>query len=174
MHYEDLRSTYFKVASSCPTEIIKMAENNPLKALLDSLVNASGKQEEKPQKPHRFWNTQPVPKEGEAIDKEGAIETKTVDEIRKEPYPIQSDFEWYLVDINDENDLKDTYQLLTANYVEDDDATFRFDYSAEFLKWALQPPGWQRDWHIAIRVVKTKKLVAFISGIPAHVRVNDK
>lgn len=32
------------------------------------------------------------------------------------------------------------YQLLTHNYVEDDDAMFRFDYSKEFLKWALQPP----------------------------------
>lgn len=36
------------------------------------------------------------------------------------------------------------YQLLTHNYVEDDDAMFRFDYSKEFLKWALQPPVRER------------------------------
>lgn len=58
--------------------------------------------------------------------------------------------------------------------MEDDDAVFRFDYSAAFLQWALQPPGWKRDWHIAIRVAKTKRLVAFISGVPASMKVNDK
>ena len=31
--------------------------------------------------------------------------------------------------------LKEVYELLSANYVEDDDASFRFNYSAEFLKW---------------------------------------
>jgi glycylpeptide N-tetradecanoyltransferase len=30
--------------------------------------------------------------------------------------------------------------LLTNNYVEDDDAMFRFDYSVPFLRWALMPP----------------------------------
>jgi glycylpeptide N-tetradecanoyltransferase len=31
--------------------------------------------------------------------------------------------------------LDDIYALLTANYVEDDDGMFRFDYSREFLFW---------------------------------------
>jgi hypothetical protein len=25
---------------------------------------------------------------------------------------------------------------------------FRFQYSPEFLKWALQPPGYHVDWHL--------------------------
>ena len=29
--------------------------------------------------------------------------------------------------------------LLNENYVEDDDAMFRFDYSMRFLTWALTP-----------------------------------
>lgn len=33
------------------------------------------------------------------------------------------------------------YKLLTKNYVEDDDNMFRFDYSIDFLRWALTPPG---------------------------------
>lgn len=37
--------------------------------------------------------------------------------------------------------LKEVYVLLNENYVEDDDNMFRFDYSSEFLRWALQPPG---------------------------------
>ena len=31
--------------------------------------------------------------------------------------------------------LRELYELLSANYVEDDDASFRFQYSAEFLRW---------------------------------------
>ena len=30
------------------------------------------------------------------------------------------------------------YELLTLHYVEDDDNMFRFNYSKEFLRWALQ------------------------------------
>ena len=44
------------------------------------------------------------------------------------------------------------YQLLSQHYVEDDDNMFRFAYSPEFLRWALQPPGFRREWHIGVRV----------------------
>ncbi len=37
----------------------------------------------------------------------------------------------------------------------------------------LQPPGFQAVWHCGVRVSTTGKLVAFISGIPATVRVNS-
>jgi glycylpeptide N-tetradecanoyltransferase len=84
---------------------------------------------------------------------------------------LPKDFEWVLVDIKDEKDLKDTYELLSLNYVEDTESAFRFDYSAAFLKWALQPPGWKPEWHLGVRVVKTKKLVGFIAGTPADMRV---
>ena len=47
--------------------------------------------------------------------------------------------------------LKELYVLLNENYVEDDDNMFRFDYSPEFLRWALQPPGSLRDWHVGVR-----------------------
>ena len=33
--------------------------------------------------------------------------------------------------------LRELYELLSANYVEDDDASFRFQYSAEFLRWCV-------------------------------------
>jgi hypothetical protein len=33
--------------------------------------------------------------------------------------------------------LKELYELLSANYVEDDDASFRFQYTAEFLQWCV-------------------------------------
>lgn len=42
------------------------------------------------------------------------------------------------------------------------------------LPRALKPPGWIPSWHIGVRVKTTKKLVAFISGIPVHLRVRSK
>ena len=54
--------------------------------------------------------------------------------------------------------------------VEDDDNMFRFDYSPDFLKWALSPPGWHTDWLCAVRASTTKKMVGFISAIPATIR----
>lgn len=39
---------------------------------------------------------------------------------------------------------------------------------------ALKPPGWQMEWHCGVRVKKSKKLVGFISAIPAHIQVYDK
>ena len=49
----------------------------------------------------------------------------------------------------------------------------RFNYSPEFLRWALQPPGYQLDWLVGVRATGNNKLVGFISGIPARVKVND-
>ena len=69
--------------------------------------------------------------------------------------------------------VEEVYQLLTHNYVEDDDAMFRFDYSKAFLAWALQPPGFVPDWHVGVRARPTGKLVAVISGVPARVRIRD-
>jgi hypothetical protein len=39
---------------------------------------------------------------------------------------------------------------------------------------ALKPPGWLRDLHIGVRVSSNKKLVAFISGVPIHLRIRKK
>lgn len=51
---------------------------------------------------------------------------------------------------------------------------FRFDYSIEFLKWALCPPDYVPDWLISVKVKKTQKIVAMITAIPLHVSVEGK
>ena len=84
------------------------------------------------------------------------------------------------------------YELLTGHYVEDDEAMFRFNYSVSFLNWyengftraselmmltrgrALKSPGWRKEWHIGVRATKSRKLVAFISGVPVALRVRSK
>ncbi|XP_022649435.1 glycylpeptide N-tetradecanoyltransferase 2-like [Varroa jacobsoni] len=133
-----------------------------------NLAQAAGKK-------YEFWSTQPVPKIDEDITTNEAIDnTITKEQIRKEPYSLPEQFIWCTVDLEDDAQLKELYQLLNENYVEDDDNMFRFDYAPEFLKWALMPPGWLPQWHVGVRVAKSGKLVGFISAVPAHVRVYDK
>ncbi|KAJ1654170.1 glycylpeptide N-tetradecanoyltransferase [Dispira simplex] len=143
-----------------------------IQALLQrlSLVDS----ESQPPKEHKFWKTQPVPQVGEAVDTEGPIKPDVpVDQVRQEPLPLPEGFEWTELDLTDSATMTELYQLLTHNYVEDDDAMFRFDYSPEFLQWGLKPPGWKPQWNIGVKVTTSKRLVAFISGIPVTLKVRS-
>lgn len=121
---------------------------------------------------YKFWKTQPVPAIDETIEQEGPIHgQKTPDDIPDEPYQLIPEFEWCTMDLDVTTQLDEVYQLLYENYVEDQDETFRFKYSHEFFRWALQPPGWRKEWHIGVRVKTTGKLVAFISGIASNLKL---
>lgn len=128
-------------------------------------------------KKHKFWETQPVGQFrdlGDASLPEGPIEPPTpLSEVKQEPYNLPSQYEWVTCDMDSEDMCNEVYVLLTNNYVEDDENMFRFNYSMEFLRWALRPPGYYRNWHIGVRVKTSKKLVAFITGVPARIRVNE-
>ncbi|MBN3312032.1 NMT1 tetradecanoyltransferase, partial [Atractosteus spatula] len=128
--------------------------------------------EEASRRSYQFWDTQPVPKLGEVVMSHGSIEPDK-DNIRTEPYSLPQGFIWDTLDLGNSAVLKELYTLLNENYVEDDDNMFRFDYSPEFLLWALRPPGWLPQWHCGVRVVSNKKLVGFISAIPASIRIYD-
>ncbi len=40
------------------------------------------------------------------MSEEGPIQVyKDASEIKQDPYPLHKDFEWYLVDVNDEKDV---------------------------------------------------------------------
>uniref|UniRef100_A0A2M3ZGY0 Glycylpeptide N-tetradecanoyltransferase n=1 Tax=Anopheles braziliensis TaxID=58242 RepID=A0A2M3ZGY0_9DIPT len=131
--------------------------------------------EEALHKSFKFWSTQPVPRMDEKIETNEPIEQdKEQSEIRQEPYALPDGFTWDTMNLDDPLQLKELYTLLNENYVEDDDAMFRFDYQPEFLQWALQPPGWKRDWHCGVRVVKSGRLVGFISAIPGTLNVHKK
>ncbi|XP_027449252.1 glycylpeptide N-tetradecanoyltransferase 2 isoform X3 [Callorhinus ursinus] len=121
---------------------------------------------------YQFWDTQPVPKLNEVITSHGAIEADK-DNVRQEPYSLPQGFMWDTLDLGNADVLKELYTLLNENYVEDEESVFRFDYSPEFLLWALRPPGWLLQWHCGVRVSSNKKLVGFISAIPANIRIYD-
>lgn len=149
-----------------------------------------GKKEGKAPSDYKFWNTQPVPKfkepnllqttsgeNGEALP-EGAILPAKICAASAKPEPdrLIEGFEWCLVDLEDKDELQELYELLYNHYVEDTDGSFRFNYSTQFLAWALKPPGWRKDWHIGVRTKTTEggkkgKLVAFIAGIPVSLQV---
>lgn len=126
---------------------------------------------------HSFWDTQPVPKNTAltaAEEKEGEIDHKEIKDVQKEALALPAGFEWSTIDIADEKQVKEVYDLLKENYVEDSESSFRFDYPIEFIRWALLVPGYNKEWHVGVRAQKTQKLLAFISGTPTKMNVNGK
>ncbi|KAE8658167.1 Glycylpeptide N-tetradecanoyltransferase 1 [Hibiscus syriacus] len=129
-------------------------------------------------KRHKFWETQPVGQfkdVGDTSLPEGPIELPTpLSEVKQEPYNLPSQYEWTTCDMDSEETCNEVYNLLKNNYVEDDENVFRFNYSREFLRWALRPPGYYKSWHIGVRAKMSKKLVAYVTGVPARIRVRDE
>lgn len=126
--------------------------------------------------PHKFWDTQPVPKMREKLEEEkgGPLEEKTLEDVSKEPLPVPKGFRWDTVDLKNDEQAQEVYDLLKGNYVEDDENMFRFDYSIDFLRWILIPHNQVPSWMIGIRAEKTGKLLAFISAIPVTMSMHEK
>ena len=129
---------------------------------------------------YKFWSTQPVPRFDEkaaATAKpvvEGPIKEVDPAKVSTTPSPLVAGFEWSEIDLLDEAELKEVQELLCNHYVEDDEAMFRFNYLNETLNWALKAPGWRKSWHVGVRATKSRKLVAFISGVPVRLNVRDR
>eukprot|EP00011_Vannellida_sp_DIVA3-517-6-12_P002840 CAMPEP_0114613180 /NCGR_PEP_ID=MMETSP0168-20121206/4999_1 /TAXON_ID=95228 ORGANISM="Vannella sp., Strain DIVA3 517/6/12" /NCGR_SAMPLE_ID=MMETSP0168 /ASSEMBLY_ACC=CAM_ASM_000044 /LENGTH=484 /DNA_ID=CAMNT_0001824177 /DNA_START=31 /DNA_END=1485 /DNA_ORIENTATION=+ len=125
---------------------------------------------------YAFWKDEPVPQSfGDTEVKNEPIEPAlSPEEVPKEPEKLHSALVWCEVDIRDPAQLDEVYTLLYENYVEDEDEMFRFDYSRELLTWALTPPGAKPQWYVGIRGKEKGKLLAFITAIPANLRVYNK
>ncbi|KAF5985899.1 glycylpeptide n-tetradecanoyltransferase [Fusarium bulbicola] len=135
---------------------------------------AAGGKNAKDMGSYKFWQTQPVPKFGEdATLKEGPLRIQKVEEVDKEPAPLIPGFEWVTMDLTNDEEIKEVYELLNKHYVEDDEAMFRFNYSPSILRWAMMPPGWKKEYHVGVRATQSRLLVAFISAIPVHLRVRE-
>lgn len=166
------------------------ADEKNMRSVLDALVrarleeNADGRRGRRagglgrlPR--HDFWETQPVGQFGDEERREelteGPIEAKReASEVERAGGALPPGYEWCSCDMTDAKTQEEVYELLTNNYVEDDDAMFRFQYSQEFLKWALRPPAYHSDWHVGVRLKVTQTLVAFVTGVPAKLRVNGR
>lgn len=124
---------------------------------------------------HSFWNKELVLRENIIEDiSSSPIKELTINDYSPMPFKLPNEFEWVELDLNCENDLNDLYIFLSQHYLEEDDEIYRVNYSKELLKWSLMPPKYESTWHIGIRVSSNKKLVAFISAIPANINISNK
>lgn len=128
---------------------------------------------------HSFWNTQPVTRDDSS---NGPIEIYDTTYLmtQQNSIPVPQEFEWITLDIADETQMRELHDFLAQHYVEDDDGLFRFNYSIDFLRWALTPPGYHNDWLVGLRTrgswsgISPRQLIGFISGVPATLRIIDQ
>ncbi|GAB7357178.1 hypothetical protein MBLNU459_g8168t1 [Dothideomycetes sp. NU459] len=169
----------------------------------DLMTGMSAGKNAKDMASYKFWATQPVPRfddpqvaeqadkdpsalvaaaaDAKAADaakekkvvREGEIKPVDPAKVSKQPAPLVEGFEWSEIDLEDQAQLDEVQDLLCNHYVEDDEAMFRFNYLQNTLTWAMKAPGWRRTWHVGVRATKSRKLVAFISGIPVRLRVRE-
>jgi glycylpeptide N-tetradecanoyltransferase len=82
---------------------------------------------------HAFWSTQPVTDARSEVDC-GPVEDEDK-AVRADPFPLPDGYCWCTVDMTSAVQAQEVFSLLAGNYVEADDATFRFKYSVPFLTW---------------------------------------
>ena len=94
-------------------------------------------------------------------------------EERFEPYPLPDPFTWVVLDLSSEVEMGDFQVLINENYLEDPAGWSRFDYSLDFLRWAIQSPREGARGILGVRVKTSGKLVACITGVPATMKINS-
>lgn len=124
---------------------------------------------------HKFWDLMPVAKPQSLAERPaGALLRQRVADVPAEPVRLPPGFAWCEFSLASEGDVQEIYTMLTRNYVEDDEGCFRFDYSAEFLKWALMPPGYRPELIFGIREEKDRRLIGFITGLLTRLGVEGR
>ena len=142
----------------------------------------------------------------------GPIEMKQVSDVRQEPEYLDPELNlrWCSLDLlSNETNLEastsasgsssttlstvgsgsksstidEVYHLLATHYVEDNDNMFRFNYSHDFLMWALTSPGSCPELIVGLRstvdsstdsTVKEGTLMGLITGVPIHINSYGK
>ncbi|KAJ1885396.1 hypothetical protein LPJ66_010136, partial [Kickxella alabastrina] len=111
-------------------ELIRLMEKQQLSS--DPVLSKRERDEAAEQQAtHEFWNTQPVPKSIETIQKDGPLHPPLKpEEIRQAPYALPEGMVWCELDIERDSEMTELHELLLNHYVEDSDSMFRFSYSA--------------------------------------------
>lgn len=119
---------------------------------------------------HKFWKTQPI--DISKNNTNDSVQDAEMDNVQKDPFKLPTDFSWFNFDITNETELNNLYNFLLDYYVDDIDASKRFHYSKDTLKWFLMPKDYYQDLILGIKY--KNKIVASICGIPMYVKVLDK
>ena len=81
-------------------------------------------------------------------------------------------FEWCSVDVKDDLQIQEVYDLLKNNFVEDSDSNYRFEYSVDLLRWVLDTPNRDQDLHLGVKATGKTKILGFLAGIPTKININ--
>jgi len=76
--------------------------------------------------------------------------------------PHLMEYSFKFLDPQNIADLEDIHKLLEENYIEDQDCMFRFNYSKDFLSWALKPSGSHTTWNLAL--LDDDRIIGFVSA----------
>lgn len=126
-------------ADTSPSQAAEAMKKLKLEDIMTGLA-ASGKNV-KDMGSYKFWGTQPVPKFGDTGEiKEGPFKVIDLERVPKEPGPLVDGFEWVTMDLTDDAELQEVFDLLYGHFVEDDEGMFRFNYSKPFLRWYVRHP----------------------------------
>ena len=120
---------------------------------------------------HLFWKTQPIDISKNNIINE-PISVITINDVQKEPYTLPDNFTWCTLNIDDDNDLNLIYKFLLDYYNSSKNASKKYHYQKDFLRWFLKPYEYYDDLLVGVKY--NNKLVATIFGIPMTIKVYDK
>jgi glycylpeptide N-tetradecanoyltransferase len=124
---------------------------------------------------HKFWDTQPMMKENIELTINEPINTnQDCSLIRQTCYNLPEEFEWQNINIHDEQQLQELYLFLSKNYFQNKEVGLSSFYQPEFLKWALDVPRQKEEYIISIRLKKTNKIMACITGVPINISINNE
>ena len=87
--------------------------------------------------------------------------------VSPEPLPLAPGFEWCELDLKNDEQLEELYQLLKWHYIADAEDNFFFLYSKEFIRWYLLQNNYRADLHVGIRKSDDQSLIGFIAAQPA-------
>ncbi|NXE71082.1 NMT1 tetradecanoyltransferase, partial [Calcarius ornatus] len=116
---------------------------------------------------------------GEVVNTHGPVEPDK-DNIRQEPYTLPQGFTWDALDLGDRGVVSTGSSAHPFWSVLGQGGRQEQVHQGPWvcpelcpLPRALRPPGWLPQWHCGVRVVSSKKLVGFISAIPATIHIYD-
>lgn len=138
---DDANATKLSNKESTPTIALGAIDKENATLRKTDIVNLSSElamrgKNQKDMTSFKFWQTQPVPHFDEPSGvSDGPIKIIDPEKVSKKPDPLIEGFEWATLDLTNETELQELWDLLTYHYVEDDDAMFRFRYSQSFLHW---------------------------------------
>jgi len=117
-----------------------------------------------------FWKNQPVPQTRNELEETNGLIREAVN-ISKNPCKLPVGMYWVSLDLTNETTLNEIYILLKNNYVADANETVRFDYSKDFLKWALSSPN--LTLICGIKQFGNSNLISIITGTQEITKCKD-